>query len=238
MAGLSLQNLFEKVMAIKKTFTFMTMLIFSVSILSACSKQHVTSGRNIPVPVISGTIVSIQPGNPSYATLKNVDVVESANSPEIKRLSGNTFKLPSGHFISKNHWQSDGDTLDLFIGDQLVDFTKVGKLSDEAPPQPDPQFDGIVQSINGNILVIQKVFMVFDQNMVFKGRKISNQIATIHVAPYTYVSLNGENKVDRSEIKVGDPVLLILIGPPNDYIATQMTDFHSLKASGWQLVNQ
>src|SRR5690348_4062201 len=76
------------------------------------------SGTPAAPPQIDGTIKAVETGSPSYVVLK--DVVETGG--KIEKIEDEIHKseekliLPNGHFVSPNHWQSDGETLDLFIG--------------------------------------------------------------------------------------------------------------------------
>jgi hypothetical protein len=117
-------------------------------------------------PQIDGTIQSIQTGDPSYVVLRNAHEFD-ANKKNVDK-SEEKITLPSGHFISPNHWQSDGDTLDLFVGDDFVLLTNTGKMNDVSHYQP---FAGIVNSINSKEMVIQKVLYLTHSH--YKAPKIS-----------------------------------------------------------------
>jgi hypothetical protein len=185
------------------------------------------NGMAVVPPQIDGTIQSIQTGDPSYVVLK--DVVETVtNTGKIEdeiHKSEEKLKLPNGHFVSPNHWQSDGETLDLFIGDSFTMSIDTEKMIDISSEQ---QFAGIVKSINDKEMVIQKILY----GTTSGAMKYTDQSVTIHLAPYTSVSLYGSN---RSQITVGDAALFVLIGPPTDYIATQITCFSSTSDAGWQM---
>lgn len=67
--------------------------------------------------------------------------------------------------------------------------------------------------------------------------KYTDETVTINLAPYTVVTVNGMStmKIPVSQMNVGHPVLFMLIGPPHEYIATQITYFTSMENSGWHL---
>jgi len=191
--------------------------------LTGCAQNTrslgVSSRPAVILPQIDGTIASIQDGNPSYVMLTNVSVnVKPPSSAPIK------IKLPAGHFVSRDHWQSDGDTLDLFLGEGFNEMTQTGQMSDV---MGDQGFAGIVKSISNNAMVIQKV--LYETH----GMKATNQTVHINLAPYTKVSPNGAGSAPISSVHVGDAILFVLIGPPSEYIATQITDFRSQSAAGW-----
>lgn len=179
-------------------------------------------------PQIDGTIKSIQAGNPSYVILENVS--EVGDNRKWIHKSEEKIKLPSGRFISKNHWQSNGDTLDLFIGE---DFSKNPNTGQMTGIGPDQGFAGIVKSINRKEMVVQKI--LYDTaSGDSRAMKYTNLNVKIHLAPYTSVSINGDgSKKPTSVVHVGDPILFVLIGPPTEYIVTQITDFKSISSAGW-----
>lgn len=198
--------------------------------LTACSKgRDVVSAPAEAPPQINGKIVSIKAGNPSYVFLNHVDVIsKNGHTQESKK----KIKLPGGHFVSPKHWQSNGDTLDLFIGDGFILMTKTGKMLDDANG---PNFAGIVKSVYSKKMVVEKV--LYDhKSSDNRAMKATNQTVTIHFTPYTTVSSEGSNQSKVSNIRPGDAVLFVLIGPPNEYIATQITDFSSTNAAGWDMV--
>jgi hypothetical protein len=95
---------------------------------------------------------------------------------------------------------------------------------------------GIVKSINNKELVIQKVLYDTSASGGSNTMKKTNDIVTIHLAPYTKASLDGGgSRGQLSQITEGDAVLFILIGPPTDYIATQITYSHSISDLGWHM---
>jgi hypothetical protein len=198
----------------------------------------VGSGLAIVPPQIDGTIQSIQAGNPSYVVLK--DVVETvANNSKIEdeiHKSEDRLMLPNGHFVSPNHWQSEGETLDFFIGDSFSLMKNTGEMSNSSPNFTGQPFAGIVQSINNNKLVIQKVLYDTGSNDSH-AMKYTNQSVTIHLAPYTKISFygDGSNRSKLSQIAKGDSLLFILIGHPTEYIATQITCFSSISDAGWHM---
>ncbi|WP_258110096.1 hypothetical protein [Alicyclobacillus sp. SP_1] len=179
-------------------------------------------------PQIDGTIASIQTGSPSYAVLKNVTEIKKSSmnhKAEVK------VKLPAGQFVSSDHWQSNGDTLDLFIGEDMSVMTNTGQIMES---MPDQGFAGIVKSINSSRMVIQKVLYDSQTTHDSRAMKATNELVSIHLAPYTKVSMNGFGASQAtSVIHQGDAVLFVLIGPPNEYIATQVTDFRSPSDAGW-----
>jgi hypothetical protein len=222
---------------------FLSLITFMVviSLLAGCSTSGETivkgvgsAPADVP-PQTDGTIDSIISGNPSYAILKNVNIVKDKSNGQglthIKK-SELKVKLPSGHFVSPKHWQSEGDTLDLFVGDDLT--LVYGQIIDNATY--DQEFEGLVESVSSDQMVIQKI--LYADTTDSNAMKYTNQTVTIHLAPYTKVSLNGDNQTKTSEIRKGDAVLFILIGPPSDFIATQITDFHSIHDAGWDMVNK
>lgn len=77
-----------------------------------------------------------------------------------------------------------------------------GHIMDRAANIPD--FDGIVKSVSSDEMVIQKV--LYANTSDSHGMKYTNETVTIHLAPYTIVSLNGYKNVNTSEIKKGDAV--------------------------------
>ena len=180
------------------------------------ANSGVQSGIAVTPPQIDGTIASIQSGDPSYVTLTNV----------LPPSSTSRIKLPAGHFVSEDHWQSVGDTLDLFLGEGFIEMTKTGQISDV---MPDQGFAGIVKSINKDSMVIQKVLYQTH------GMKATGQTVHVNLAPYTKVSPNGSGSGPMGSVRVGDAVLFVLIGPPSEYIATQITDFRSPTAAGWNM---
>jgi hypothetical protein len=215
-----------------KRWTTVLVFLMICTFFVGCSTTTLHRDLNsIAPPQIDGIIQSIQVGNPTYVVLNNVQVIDS--NKKIIHQSEETIKLPKGHFVSPNHWESDGDTLDLFVGDDFILMTKTGKMSDISHYQNN--FAGIVQSVNNKEMVIQKVF--YDTTTGdSQGMKKSNELVTIHLAPYTKASLNGDgSKGQLSQITEGDVVLFILIGSPTDYIATQITYFHSINDAGWHM---
>jgi hypothetical protein len=141
-------------------------------------------------------------------------------------------QLPPGRFVAPGHWQSYGDTLDLFVGEDFTLMTNTGTMMDS---EPDPGFAGIVQSISPREMVVRKILYDTTSRNT-QAMKATQELVVIHLAPYTTVTVNGHGGTRSvSVIHVGDPVLFTLIGPPTDYIATQITDFTSLSAAGWVL---
>jgi hypothetical protein len=212
----------------------------TILLLTGCSTSDETvvkgvgsAPADIP-PQTDGTIQSIISDNPSYAILKNVNIVRKKGNGQ-----GYTHilkaklkvKLPSGHFVSPKHWQSKGDTLDLFIGDDLTLI--YGQIIDNA--RYDQEFAGAVKSVSSDKMVIQKILYAHTSDS--GAMKYTNTTVTIHIVPYTKVLFNGD-RTKISEIKNGDAVLFVLIGPPSDFIATQITDFHSVRDAGWDMINQ
>lgn len=218
----------------KVTFQVVSFLTI-VALLTGCSSNKgsnppnvsssAVNGPCIMPPQTDGKIQSIQEGNHSYVTLSDVTIIDK-NQVKTQE-STLRVELPKGHFISKNHWQSSGDTLDLFIGDDSI--LENGHITDITTY--DDHFDGLVKSVSPHQIMIQKV--IYDEES--QGMKITNETATIKLKPYTYVSLNGMTRVKNSEIKKGDALILILIGTPDDYIATQITDFHKI-SDIWDVV--
>ncbi len=203
----------------------------NTSTLISPSTSVITNSSGGPAdvpPQIDGTISSIQSGNPSYVLLKNV--METNKDRKTTQRTEEKVKLPAGKFVSADHWQSNGDTLDLFIGENFTMMTETGKMMDNTYDQG---FVGIVKSINSKEMVIQKV--LYDTTSHdSRAMKASNQTVTIHLAPYTRVSINGDgSSQSTSVVHTGDAVLFVLIGPPTEYIATQITDFKSTSAAGW-----
>jgi hypothetical protein len=94
---------------------------------STASLHHGSAPAIVP-PQIDGNIQSIQAGDPSYVVLNNVQETDSTKHTIYK--SEEMIKLPKGHFISPNHLQSDGETLDLFVGDDLVLMKETGQMID------------------------------------------------------------------------------------------------------------
>jgi hypothetical protein len=207
--------------------------------LTACSSDKDTTqsvqstSRSAPAMIpaqIDGNIQSIQAGDPFYVVLNNVQEYDSTKNTIHK--SEEKLKLPKGHFVALNHWQSDEDTLDLFVGDDFVLMTETGQMNDISK-SGDQNFAGIVKSINSKEMVIQKV--LYDTSTSGAMKK-TNDIVTIHLTPYTKASFNGDgSKGQISQITEGDAVLFILIGPPSDYIATQITFFHTINDAGWHM---
>lgn len=176
-------------------------------------------------PQIDGTIKSIKAGDPSYVTLTNV-LVDGKQADGPKQL-----QLPPGHYVSKDHWQSDGDTLDLFLGEGLIELTQTGQITDVTP---DKGFAGIVKSVKSTQIVIQKV--LYDtQSSDSHAMKATDQTVSIRLAPYTRILSNGLDTAPYTSLHAGDAVLFVLIGPPSEYIATQITDFRSPSAAGWDM---
>lgn len=117
--------------------------------------RGVTSGPAMIPPQIDGTIESIKAGNPSYVTLR--DVTEFGNNVSRVHKSEVTLLLPSGHFVSADHWQSDGDNLDLFIGHWFTLLKDTGRMMES---DPDPGFAGIIKSVDRKRMVVRKVLMI------------------------------------------------------------------------------
>lgn len=185
------------------------------------------AGKAAAPSQIDGTIKAIQTeGEQTYVILSEV----TETGGKIEKVEDEIHKseekviLPHGHFSSANHWQSDGDTLDLFIGDRMIMYKETGKMIDISSGD---QFAGIVKSINEKEMVIEKVLYNSNGTM-----KYTDEQVPIHIAPYTIVSLYG---LKRSQISVGDAVVLVLIGPPTDNIATQITSFSSINDAGWHM---
>jgi hypothetical protein len=206
---------------------------------SAKSAHHdlvQSAPRSAPAMIpaqIDGNIQSIQAGDPSYVVLNNVQVYDSIKNTIHK--SEEMIKMPKGQFVSPNHWQSDGDTLDLFVGDDFVLLTETGQMNDVSK-SGDQNFAGIVKSINSKEMVIQKVLYDTSTSGDSHAMKKTNDLVTIQLAPYTKASLDGDSSRGQlSQITEGDAVLFILIGPPSDYIATQITFFHTINDAGWHM---
>lgn len=180
-------------------------------------------------PQIDGTVESISSGNHPTVTLKDVTIVDT--NRKMMHKSTKTLPLPPGHFVSKDHWQSDGDTLDLFIGEGFSMDPTTGEMMGGGTG--DQGFAGVVQSIDSHEMVVKKVLYGSNGN---HEMKMIDQKVSIRFAPYTRVFQNGMgNAQPPASIHVGDGVLFVLIGPPNEYIAAQITDFRSPKDAGWDM---
>lgn len=162
-------------------------------------------------------------------TLKDVTIVDA--NRKMTHKSTKTLPLPPGHFVSKDHWQSDGDTLDLFIGEGFSMDPTTGEMMGGGTG--DPGFAGVVESIDLHEMVVKKVLYGSDGN---QAMKMTEQRVSIRFAPYTRVFQNGMgNAQSPASIHVGDATLFVLIGPADEYIAAHITDFRSPKDAGWDM---
>jgi hypothetical protein len=165
-----------------------------------------SSGQKQVIPTISGTVTDIKDG---YLELTDVtDSLRPVNPP----LQAFRVPVPSGRWISANHWQSDGDTLDVFRGQGVTYFTEQKNI------MPDSTFGkGDVVTRDGQVVTVRITEGIPDVS-VRNGVAVNVQVAPgeykFLVAPYTHG--------DR-EIKAGDQVIVGVFGEPGHEIIWQVT---------------
>jgi hypothetical protein len=211
----------------------MSKLPSSGSIMKGTINEGQRSGLAKIPPQISGTIASIHPGNPSYVILKDYEEI----TKDRKRIqkSEEKVELPAGKMVSPVHWQSNGGTLDLFIGDGFKKMIDTGEIHDIHVYPSNEQFAGIVKSISKSKMIIQKVLYDTASNDSH-AMILTNDTITIHLAPYTRVFLDGGGEEHpTSSIHQGDALSFILIGPPNEWIATEISDYKTTAKAFWNI---
>jgi hypothetical protein len=167
-----------------------------------------SSGRKQPIPSISGTVTDVKDG---YLELTDVtDNVRSANPP----MQSFRVPVPSGRWISPNHWQSDGGTLDLFRGQSVSYITEQKRIV----PLPGLTFGkGDVVRRDGQAVTI-RITEGIPEAGVRNGVVVNVQVEPgeykFLVAPYTHA--------DR-EIKAGDKIIVGVFGEPGHEIIWQVT---------------
>jgi hypothetical protein len=167
-----------------------------------------TSGPAQVIPSISGTVTDVKDG---YLELTDVtDNVRSGDPP----MQSFRVPVPSGRWISPNHWQSDDATLDLFRGHGVSYITEQKKIV----PWPGLTFGkGDVVRRDGQAVTI-RITEGIPEASLRNGVAVNVQVEPgeykFLVAPYTHAA---------REIKAGDKIIVGVFGETGDEIIWQVT---------------
>lgn len=169
-------------------------------------EQPPASGQAQVIPSMSGTVSDVKDGI--------VDLTGVTDSLRPSKPPAALFRVsvPSGTWISKNHWRSDDGMIDLFRGQSVSYFTERKRIV------PELMFGkGDVLRRDGQTLTVritEGMPEVSVQNGVATNVQVDPGAYSFLVAPYTHA--------DR-EIKAGDKVILGVFGEPGDQIIWQVT---------------
>lgn len=188
-------------------------------------------GLAIIIPTLSGTVYSIADGSLHLTdtALSRPHDYNGGSRP------GSDLPLPPGRWLTATHWQSDGDSLDLFLGERVVYFITSKVIAPEPVPEPAPGttagqieatepgvsatapglrfFDGVVTAVTGDSVT----FMRYPGQSVQPVDWTTAQgEITLRIAPYSYRGMTKEEQP-----KVGDRAIVGWFGDDTDRIMWQ-----------------
>lgn len=119
--------------------------------------------------------------------------------------------LPHGRWINEHHWQSDGDSLDLFLGEPINFSIRQSIFYPDSHQKNGMQFvNCIALSVTGD----QFEAAIYSGNQIWKER--IGEI-TFRLAPY---SLRGNDP----SVKPGDKLIVGWFGDDTDHIVWQVAN--------------
>ena len=130
--------------------------------------------------------------------------------------------LPPGRWITGHHWQSRGDTLDIFRGESVTYMVSLHVLSPGEPFTANgmKSFQGIVSAVKGSrvkITTYQGGWAVPAHWTPPTGTMI------VRMAPYSWARTGYGDGRPATALKIGETVLVLWFGDASDRIVWQMT---------------
>ena len=172
------------------------------------SPGNTYSGVAIIIPTMSGTVSSITGGtlhltDVHYSLLPNM----AKPSPDIP--------LPQGRWITPNHWQSVGDTLDIFRGESLTYFVQSKVI---APGASLKSFQGVVSAVAGDMVTFTTYTGAWAMPAHWAG---PTGTMTVRMAPYSWSRTSGH----PTSLRVGQEAIVGWFGDASHKIVWQMQLF-------------
>ena len=177
----------------------------------------IKGGPAIIIPTMSGGVGSISDGHVHLTGVEySLPYDFSGTKP------GPDLPLPPGRWVTPTHWQSDRDTLDLFLGEHVVYFIVQKVIAPDVeitrPNSPAPDaavhldfYYALVKDVRADRLTIVKY--VADGTNQW-GRPDGE--VTLRVAPYSFRAMTKEQLP-----KVGEKAIIGWFGDSSDQIIWQ-----------------
>ncbi len=177
----------------------------------------IKGGPEIIIPTMSGVVGSISDGQ-VHLTGVEYSLPHDFNGTK----PGPDLPLPPGRWVTSTHWQSDRDTLDLFLGEHVVFFITAKTIAPDMeltrPGSPTPDaavhldfYYAVVKDVQPDRLTIVK----YAPSGTNQWGRPDGEV-TLRVAPYSFRGMTKEELP-----KVGDRAIIGWFGDSTDQIVWQ-----------------